>query len=230
MPAERYSLLYVATSNSLHSASLVSCCAVIFFPGGGRGAAATLPTTHECEKWGASAATSGCIQPRVSTLPGSRLDSDWWRCIRWAGAYLSCAAPLPFHLLYSLYKWRRSVFIVRRVARQPADGGLPWPWWTSGASFRSRRSLTRWLTALASRVHRAAAAEVFCRVRSFVFTRQIFFPFITASLRGAYCAVRSETNTGSVVALNANIVDLFAPQRFGFSVEFVSIESGVGTH
>lgn len=110
------------------------------------------------------------------------------------GRALSLAPPslrrLPFHLLYSRYKWRRSVFIVRRVARQPADGGLPWPWWTSGASFRSRRSLTRWLTALASRVHRAAA-EVFCRVRSFVFNRQIFF-FKTTSLRGVCCAVRIE--------------------------------------
>lgn len=40
-------------------------------------------------------------------------------------------------LSHSLYKWRLSVFIVQRVTRQPADGGLPWPRWTSGASFRN---------------------------------------------------------------------------------------------
>lgn len=56
------------------------------------------------------------------------------------GAYLSCTPPL-------FYKWRLSVFIVQRVTRQLADGGLPWPWWTSRASFRNRHSLTRWLTA-----------------------------------------------------------------------------------
>ncbi len=50
-------------------------------------------------------------------------------------------------LSLSLYKWRLSVFIVQRVTRQPADGGLPWPRWTSGASFRNGRSLARWLTA-----------------------------------------------------------------------------------
>lgn len=43
-------------------------------------------------------------------------------------------------------------------------------------------------------------------------------------------AARSETNTGSVATLNANTEDLFAPQRFGFSVEFIPTRSGVGTH
>lgn len=57
-----------------------------------------------------------------------------------------------------------------------------------------------------------------------------FFLSITTSLRGAYCAVRSETNRASVVTLTANMEDLFAPQRFGFSVEFISTRSGVGTH
>ena len=80
------------------------------------------------------------------------LDSGWWRCSRdWGlspplsgtphslSLSLSCSFSLSLSL--PLYKWRLSVFIVQRVTRQPADGGLPWPRWTSGASFRNRRSL-----------------------------------------------------------------------------------------
>ena len=33
---------------------------------------------------------------------------------------------------HSLYQWRLSVFIVQRVTRQPANGGLPRPRWASG--------------------------------------------------------------------------------------------------
>lgn len=125
--------------------------------------------------------------------------------------------PLPSHLLYSLYKWRRSVFIVRRVARQPADGGLPWPWWTSGASFR-RRLLTRWLTALASRVHRAAVAatEVFCCVRSFVLKRQDFF-FHNHSLSSAYCLVRREIQTVLVVGGSVRCREVWIQRRVHFN-------------
>lgn len=77
-------------------------------------------------------------------------------------------------LSLSLYKWRLSVFIVQRVTRQPADGGLPWPRWTSGASFRNRRSLARSVTHChTGRVHHTITAEVFCCVRMFLFVWQI---------------------------------------------------------
>lgn len=72
-----------------------------------------------------------------------------------AGVYLSCAP-------HSRYKCRLSVFIVQCVTQQPADGGLPWPPWTSRASFRNRRSLARSMTHChTSRVHHIIAAEVF---------------------------------------------------------------------
>lgn len=44
--------------------------------------------------------------------------------------------PIAPSLLFP-YKWRLSVFIVRRVTQQPADGGLPRPRWKGRASFRN---------------------------------------------------------------------------------------------
>lgn len=91
-------------------------------------------------------------------------NSSWWRC-RWV--YLSCAP-------HSHYKWRLNVFIVQRVTRQPADGGLPWPPWTSRASFRNRHSLPCSVTHChTSRVHYIVAAEVFFCVCVYIFVSQI---------------------------------------------------------
>lgn len=88
-----------------------------------------------------------------------------------SGAYLSRSLSHTSLLTrsHSLYKWRLSVFIVRRVTRQPADGGLPWPRWTGGgASFRNRRvarSLARLVThGRTGRVHHTISAEVYCCV------------------------------------------------------------------
>lgn len=90
--------------------------------------------------------------PRPSTPPCSCPDSGWWCCSQEQGPSL----PLSHSLSHSplsglLYKRRLSVFIVWRVTRQPADGGLPWPRWKKGGgSFRNGRvahSLAWWLTA-----------------------------------------------------------------------------------
>lgn len=97
-------------------------------------------------------------------------DSGWWRCSQGSGLSrvlsralsLSLSRQPPAPLSLALYKWRLSVFIVQRVTQQPADGGLPWPRWTSGASFRNRHSLAQWLTATQAGVHHIITAEVFC--------------------------------------------------------------------
>lgn len=88
-----------------------------------------------------SADTSSCSQSHAPTRLYPQLMARQQLMTLHSGlGPISLARP-------TLYKWRQNVFIVQRVTRQPADGGLPWPRWTSGASFRNRRSLAWWLTA-----------------------------------------------------------------------------------
>lgn len=96
--------------------------------------------TCKCEKRG-NAGWSSCSRLPLILFPHPSLptafsclcpDSGWWRCSRDWGLSLRLSLP-PHSLSLSLHKWRLSVFIVQRVTRHPANGGLPRPRWTSRA-------------------------------------------------------------------------------------------------
>lgn len=171
------------------------------------------------------ATTSSCIQSHASTCFYPQpflclwLDSDWWRCI-WGPGPISRALP------HSLYKWRLGVFIVQRVTRQPADGGLPWPWWTSRASFRNRHLLTRWLTAA------RAGFTTLSLLRYFAACMLLFL-----SVRFYHIAQRclSHRRKRGSSWVNVRMViekeDLFTClRRCSSRVEFVSVRNGVWMH